>query len=533
MSMTVAAHADIAIQAVLLAGIAVVTATNIMHWPDSQFDEGTYVGNAWAVQHGALSNYTYGYGHPPLGWLLIFLWTSLSGLIAHGSFSIDTGRELMLVISLVSGSLLFILARRLGIGRAFAALAMLLFALSPLALFYHRQVLLDNAAIGWALAAFVLARTPGRRLWAFAASGACFAVSVLSKETALVLFPALFLAAFQNTDRRTRRYCLALFISFFALVALAYALYAVLKGELLPGRGHVSLVGEAIVQLFTRQSTGSIFNPGSQTHAIVAAWLALDPWLLGAAAVLLPIAFARRSTRSIALALVIGVVMVVRPGYLPNMYVLALLPFAALIVAGGADAIWRFATTPRRGRSWPSEGPARASIGSVAASFSYGAAVIVSALALGTLTALGVLRVAPRWVQADRTAMTVRQDGPRRAAERWLLEHVGHDKRLIVSDDFWIYLVEHGFDHHAVHGGFYSRTVVFYWPLDYDPAVKRRFPDGWRDFDYIVSVQGMRSTVNQTPTASAALIHSRVVARFGSGITRIEIRAIETTARSG
>jgi hypothetical protein len=77
-----------------------------------------------------------------------------------------------------------------------------------------------------------------------------------------------------------------------------------------------------------------------------------------------------------------------------------------------------------------------------------------------------------------------------------------------------------------VTGGFFSRTVVVYWPLDYDPAVKRRFPDGWRDFDYVVSTQAVRSTLRLTPTTARALDHSVVIARFGHGDQRIEVRAI-------
>jgi hypothetical protein len=73
--------------------------------------------------------------------------------------------------------------------------------------------------------------------------------------------------------------------------------------------------------------------------------------------------------------------------------------------------------------------------------------------------------------------------------------------------------------------------VVSYWPLDYDPAVKRRFPHGWRDFDYIVSTQAMRDTTGQTPTAATAYTHSRLVAVFGRGPTRVEVRAIERNVR--
>ncbi len=498
-----ASHADLLVLLALLAGIGLVQATNMLHWPNTQFDEGTYVANAWAVQHGALAPYTYSYGHPPLAWLLIALWTWAQGIFSDGSHSLDTGRQLMFVVTMVSCSLVFILARRLNMGRAFAATAVILFALSPLALYYHRAVLLDNIAIAWALAAFVLALTPRRRLWAFAGSGACFAAAVLSKETILVLLPALLLAAARNADQRTRRYCLTLFVSLFGLLAASYPLYAVLKGELLPGEGHVSLLGYTIVQLFTREATGSIFDPESETHAIVNYWLQLDPWLLGAALVLTPIALARRSTRAVALAFVIQVVMVLRPGYLPNMYVLGLLPFAALIVPGASEALWRRSRAiPSPALKWSIRAPA-------------------AALALLVALAVGL-----RWAHRDHQATTVRLDGPRRAAESWLVDNIGRDKRLIVGDEFWIHLVQNGFDQSPVRGGFFSRHVVVYWPLDYDPAVKRRFPGGWRDFDYVVSTEAVRSTTEQTPTTREALEHSHVIAQFGEGAQRIEVRAI-------
>jgi 4-amino-4-deoxy-L-arabinose transferase-like glycosyltransferase len=498
-----ARRADFALLAALLACVGLVQATNMLHWPDTQFDEGTYISNAWAVQHGALAPYTYSYGHPPLVWLVIALWTWGRGIFGDGTFSIDTGREFMLVVTTVNSALLFMLARRLGMGRVFAAGAVFLFALSPVGLFFHRAVLLDNVAIAWALAAFVLALTPRRRLWAFAGSGACFAACVLSKETTLVLLPALLLAATQNSDRRTRRYCLTLFGSFFVLIALSYPLYATLKGELLPGEGHVSLIGYTIIQLFTREGTGSLFDPQSQTHAIVAMWLKLDPWLLGAAVVLSPFALVRRSTRAVALAFVIQAVMVLRPGYLPSMYVIGLLPFAALIVAGAFDALWRESQLmTSRATVWAMR-----------------AATVALAAAL-------VLLAAPRWTQGERTATTLKLDGPQRAAERWLLENVGRDQRIIVGDEFWIYLIEHGFDRRPVRGGFFSRTVVVYWPLDYDPAVQRRFPDGWRDFDWIVSTQAVRSTTYLTPTTAQALAHSVVVKQFGQGDQRIEVRGI-------
>jgi hypothetical protein len=504
------AHRDLVLQAVLLAVVGYVVGTNLLHYPAAQFDEGTYTSWAWALQHGRLANYTYSYGHPPLGWIVIFLWTSVAGLFGHGGFSIDTGREFMLFVTLVSCSLVYVLARRLGMGRGFAAAAVILFGLSPLALFYHRPVLLDNPSLAWALAAFVLARTPQRRLWAFAGSGACFAAAVLSKETTLVLFPALLFAVYQHADRRNVRYCLAQCAAFFFVIACAYPLYATLKGELLPGRGHVSLFGYTMVQLFTRKGSGSLFDLHSQTHAFIVNWLGLDPWLLGASVALLPVALARRSTRAVALAFLIQVAMILRPGYLPNMYVIGLLPFAALIVAGAIEALWR---------RW------------LALRFSMVAWLV--ALVVGVPALALAVQAARSWAQGDQLAMTSRPDAPMRAAERWLVAHVPRDKRLIVTDDYWIYLIGHGFDSHPVRGGFYSRTVVSYWPLDYDPAVRRHFPGRWRDFDYVVVNSDMRATMAQTPTAAQAVAHSHVVAAFGRGALEVEVRAIDRHARSG
>jgi hypothetical protein len=191
------------------------------------------------------------------------------------------------------------------------------------------------------------------------------------------------------------------------------------------------------------------------------------------------------------------------------MYVIGLLPFAALIVAGGSEALWRRsqAMTPRV--------------------FGWSMQAAIAAVAVAA-----VLVVAPHWRDGVHVATTARLDGPERAAQLWLVDNIGHDKRLIVDDEFWIYLIEHGFDARPMRGGFFSQTVVSYWPLDYDPAVKKHFPNRWRDFDYVVSTQAVRSTTTLTPTAAQALDHSRVAAVFGHGQTRIEIRAITRAQRA-
>jgi hypothetical protein len=247
--------------------------------------------------------------------------------------------------------------------------------------------------------------------------------------------------------------------------------------------------------------------------------------LLGVAALLSPLGLARRSTRAVTLAFLIQCLVVLRPGYLPYMYVIGILPFAALVVAGGTEQLWRVATeglrhhepSPRRWRALATRAGTR---------LAPVTRVVAALLLVGLATACGAF-AAPKWFKTDRSAVTTRLDATELAAQRWLVRNVDHGKRLLVDDEFWIYLVQHGFDSHAVKGGFYSRTVVFYWPFDFDPAVKKLLPNGWMEFDYVVSTQGMRNDLAELPRTARAVAHSHVVVTFGTGDQRIEIRAVD------
>jgi hypothetical protein len=123
----------------LLAVVAVVHAAGMARAPQRVDDEGTYVAQAWTVQHWrTLGHYTYWYDHPPLGWLLLAAWTTTTGAFARAATAVAAGREFILVVHLVSAGLLYGLARRLRLRRPAAAGAVLAFSLSPLALAVHR-----------------------------------------------------------------------------------------------------------------------------------------------------------------------------------------------------------------------------------------------------------------------------------------------------------------------------------------------------------------------------------------------------------
>src|SRR3954451_6446989 len=131
---------------------------NVFSYPLYITDEGIYIQQAWSVLREArLSPYTYFYDHAPAGWLLIAAWvTVLPAQFQTFGSAIDTGRALMLVVHLINTFLVFGITAHLTGSRLGAVLAAFLFSLSPLAIFYQRQVLLDNVMVMWVLVALYL-----------------------------------------------------------------------------------------------------------------------------------------------------------------------------------------------------------------------------------------------------------------------------------------------------------------------------------------------------------------------------------------
>ena len=473
---------------VLLVAAAVVHAVGMFDTPMRVDDEGTYVAQAWAVQHwGELAHYTYWYDHPPVGWIQIAAWTWLTDAFDRAPNAVAAGRELMLVLKVVGCALLWVLARRLRLRPAAALAAVALLAFSPLAIAFTRMVFLDNVATPWLLGAFALALAPRRGLAAAGASGLCFSVAVLSKETTLLLAPALLWQLWMHHHASTRRMAGAVTVGVMAVVGVMYPLFALLKGELLPGPGHVSLVSAVHWQLFVREGSGMVLDPTSAANGVVDTWLRLDPLLLAAATAVIPIGLVVRRLRPVTLAYVIQLaLLVLRDGYLPYPYVIGMLPFAALMIGGAADALIR---TPRilvprstRLREW------------VVA----GTAVAVAAAALGITV--------PVWHSGVSAQLHADEDAGMRRAGQWVIDNVPRDQQVIVDDVLWVDLVNAGFDP--------KRGVIWFYKLDLDPAIK--LLDGWRGVEYAV-LAGAPEQYAHLPKVKKVLQHSSAVARFGKG----------------
>jgi 4-amino-4-deoxy-L-arabinose transferase-like glycosyltransferase len=503
---------DAALALSLTAAVLVLLAWNIDGFPTASDDEGTYLSQAWAVQQGTgLAHYTYWYDHPPLGWIQLAAFSWIPADMYPHALSVGTGRIAMLPIAAVSLFLVYVLCRRLSFSRWAAALALLAYGLSPLSVTMMRQIYLDSFAVMWILVAFVLALSPRKHLWHHTGAGVAAALAVLSKETMLVAVPAVVLALLQSTARTSvRAWAFGGFFSGLTLVGVFYPLYAALKGELLPGEDHVSLIGAWLFQLQRRAGSGSIFAEGSNSNVLLDAWLYYDTVLIVGGVAATAIALAVRRLRAPAIAAVLLALVAMRPGgYLPAMYVVQELPFLAILLVGVAEiavvaVLKRRLPLPRLG-VWPW--------------FSRGLRWAVLAVVVAGATAY----VAPRWYDGDRRAVVSQANSGYLAAAAWLRTGIGdRASMMVVTDDvLWLDLVN---------GGYQVDNVIWFYKLDLDPEVRARLAHGWRDVDYIVSTPEIRRDPDSLPTVATLLKNSVPVMTFGPAEDRIEIRRINKEA---
>lgn len=476
----------------LLAGV--VQAWNMAGSPQRIDDEGTYVAQAWAITSlGELAHYTYWYDHPPLGWIQLAGYAQLTGAFERWETAVMAGREAVLVFTIISTGLLWLLGRKLGFSRALATGAALLFALSPLALQFHRTVYLDNIATPWLLGALILAMSRKHQLAGFAGAAVVFGVAVLTKETFLLALPLVAFVMYRSGWPATRRYTLSVATTVLALVGFGYILFAAVKGELVPGPDRVSLVDGIAFQLASRASSGSVADPDSLINRIFAMWWQLDPVFITAGITASLIGLFIKRLRPYAALVLALVAFMFRPNsYLPMPYIIMLLPFAALLVAGVMG--WTFSKL-RQGSVF-----SRA-----------GAAAGVAALAVAVVTA------APLWAVQLHGFVLADLDEPTAQAQDWVEENMSRSHRLIVDDAMWVDLVRSGFE---------RNNIIWYYKMDTDAEVRKASPRGWRDSDYIITTDAMRTFPQQLPQVNEALTNSEIVASFGTGPQKVDIRRI-------
>lgn len=478
----------------LLLGL-LVNGANLGGSPQRIDDEGTYAAQAWSIGNlGELTHYTYWYDHPPLGWIQIAAWAGLTDAWNRYDVAVIAAREAMLVASAIAAVLLWFLVRRIGFARLTASVAVALFLLSPLAVQFHRQVYLDNIATAWLLAALLLAMSRRAQLAGYIGAAAAFGVAVLTKETYLLALPLVAWFMWRGADRTTRRYTLSVAAAVLGLIGLTYVALAAVKGEVMPAAGRVSLWDGLAFQLASREGSGSLFDPESLMARTVGLWWQLDAVLIVTALAAAVAALLVRRLRPWAVTLLALTAFMFRGGYLPVPYVIMLLPFATIVVAGMGQL-------------------------AVEALRAHGVLRRLGGVAVASGLVVAVIAAGPLWAAQLRGFLLADLDRPLRDAESWMTQNAPADSRMLVDDAMWVDLVRAGFE---------RENVVWYYKADTDSDVQELAPDGWRDYDYVITTDSMRTFPTEFPTVRQAIENSAVVASFGEGAQKVEVRLVDS-----
>lgn len=477
--------------------VAILYGVNLHGYPEFRNDdEGTYFAQAWAVANqGVMAHYTYWYDHPPVGWIqLAVLLQPLQWVWGGDGIPVETaGRGMMTLIAVISAALIYKIARNIGLPKYVALVAPLVWALSPVTVYFGRQILLDNISMVWLLACFALV-TGRPKLQYHVAAGVAFGMAVLSKETVAVALPAILVSLWVFSWARTRAFSFVGFLGTGAFLISGWLLFALIKNELLPGIGHVSLWEAVEWQLHSRGGASFMFTDGSEANNKLEAWLGHDPYLVIAGMLLSFVGLFYRQSRGIALVPVVYLIVALRGGYIPAMYIITPLPFFALIIAYLTWKLWHAA-------SFRLQGAARR----------LGRAVIAA------VVAASVFVVSPSWAAESTRAVTENQNVPYQEALAYVDANLPRDTTVLTDDNTWNDLVKMGWSADGWSG------PIWHFKLDRDPMARtKKLTGGWESVDYVllgrameVFVDGESLSKENSPLVHEVLTHSELVKAWG------------------
>jgi len=495
-------------------------------------DEGIYMQQAWSVlREGRLSPYTYYYDHAPAGWLAIASWVALlpHQFEAFGD-AINTGRVLMLLAHLASTYLLFQTTRRLSGGLTAAVVACFLFNLSPLAVFYQRQVLLDNLMVFWVLLSLYLASSDDRRIITPLLSGLTLGIGVLTKENAIFFAPVIgYLLYSKVRPQSNYRFALGFWLFGTFSIISVYFLYATLKNELLPAHlnfnlnappaEHVSLLYTIWQQL--HRSQGTFRDPHSLFWTFsLGAWLPKDTFLLAGGAVATLFNFLRgmrdrKDHRSELIATLLALsyaFYLVRGSVMLEFYIVPLVPFLAMNIGMLVSRLLH--VLPETRRLALLSGIARTAM-------------------LGVFFAVLILPKGGYVLVRDESGRVVPHDLyklPLTALQEqqlaFIRQHIPPGAHVIIDDELWVQL-------HDVQP--YYPLAYSHWKAASDPAVRDKlFGRDWRNIDYIVMSNKMLLVMQQTNTGGgenyileAILKHAKPIWQLTSGNISLAIYQVQ------
>ncbi|MEX0896339.1 MAG: glycosyl hydrolase family 8 [Patescibacteria group bacterium] len=335
----------------LVAGLA--HSSNMFNYPYFENDEGTYLSQAWSfIDQGKLSPYTYYYDHAPAGWMLLGAWLGLTGgLETFGPNPLHSGRVFIFVLHLVSVFLLYVITKRITRQKLAASIAVIVFSLSPLELYYGRRILLDNIMVFWMLWSLYFATVTPQKLRHVVMSGIAFALATLTKENAIFSGPVILYISAMHANPSIWKWTIGKWLVTVGVLLSLYPLYAWMKGELLPasfwgdGRDQVSLI-ETLQQQASRGKGLMPWAEDSDFYSNFRVWLARDPWiiLLGSIALLTSMILndKYKAIKAISLTAIAQILFLARGQLVFDFYIIGVLPFFAILIGSMAarPVIW-------------------------------------------------------------------------------------------------------------------------------------------------------------------------------------------------
>jgi hypothetical protein len=493
---------------VLLLGF-ILHAFNMFAFPYYENDEGTYMSQAWSlVKQGALAPYKYTYDHAPGGWILIALWSVATGGFTTFGFAINSGRMLMLILHLFSSMLLYFFSLRLTGSRRASLISLLLYVVSPLGNYYHRRVLLDNIMVFWLLLSLYLALKvrPGKSQASLVvitlASAVAFGISVLTKESALVFFPAhLYLIISLEKANKREGLMRAVWWLIFALSVISlYPLMALFRGELFD-----SDTGVSLIKTLTEQTQRGEYNPLSLENnpflENLALWFQFDPILisLGLLSLVVNIVLSIYSypARIISFLAFLYLLFLIRGGVVFEFYVIPLLPWLAMsvgylvgqLIIKGKRLEYLF----------------------------YGALGIIVVLNIGYFS---------NNLKDGRSLFFSNQTDSQEKSVDWILANASPNSNTLIDNFAFVDLNERNTDT--------SRRFDYYWKADLDPEVNKSFYNSsWKNVTYIIATPQLYADVRNNPLSltEEALENADTVERYHDDGWFVEILKTRVPAR--
>jgi 4-amino-4-deoxy-L-arabinose transferase-like glycosyltransferase len=463
-------------------------AYHLFDYPLYSTDEGIYLERAWAILRiGKLSPQTYFYDHAPGGSILIAAWESvLPRQFETFGNPVNSGRLLMLILHLASVFFLFQIARRLSGGLIAPAIATFLFNFSPLAIYYQREVLLDNIMVFWLLLSIYLLLSREGRLFTGLWSGLAFGIAVVTKENAIFFAPAIFyLLSHQTRNDPNRRFAVTFWLFATSAPVLAYTLLATLKGELVPPaldfslahtpQGHVSLLYELWFQVHRNQ--GTLFAHNSFLYGV---WLPKDGFLLvtgtGAMLICLYLGWHERKRDPallVAGALAFGIAFyLARGSVILDFYVIPVIPLYALCIGLVSDRMLKRMPAPIA--------PFRVHI---VCSFCAALLILPSASYFIVHGKLGGKVTGLQAADVYRLPLTYLQN----QEIAWVRQHIPPNAKVITDDDIWVAL-------HDMRPAY--PFAQSHWNAASDPEIRKMFGNGNSlSINYIVASNQMKTAM--------------------------------------